>query len=512
MKPFNFGGINLTAGGEDGGADVAQGAPFSIAMVGNFSGRSRSELEHIGSRRALRIDRDNFDEVLAKLGAEIRFQGGEDGPTRLVFSDLDDFHPDRIFERSEMFQRLREFRSRLSDPSTFPTAAAELGLVTSKPSPAKKPVQAPTPVGTSAARLTTGSLLDESIEQTEGRDADESSRRAPDELSVFVRRVTEPHLVATRDELQAESIAALDRAAGEQMRAVLHNPDFQALEAAWRAVFLLVRRIETNPQLKLYLIDISKQELAEDLESSENLRATGLYQRLVEKSVGTPGAEPWAVVIGNYTFGPSRKDAELLGRIARIARAAGAPFIAGVSPRLLGCPSFESAPHPRDWTVRQSADDMAAWGELRHLPEADVVGLALPRFLLRLPYGENTAAAESFAFEEMPGTPSHEDYLWGNAAFSCALLLAESFSAHGWAMNPGVISEIDGLPLHVYRRGGESELKPCAETLLTDDAVERILEHGLMPLVSLKGRDLVRLARFQSIAEPHGPLAGPWNK
>jgi type VI secretion system protein ImpC len=295
------------------------------------------------------------------------------------------------------------------------------------------------------------------------------------------------------------------------MRSLLHSPDFQALEASWRGVFLLVRRIETNPQLKLYLIDISKPELAADLHSSENLCSTGLYQKLIEESVSTPGSEPWAVILGNYTFGPSGEDAELLGRIARIAHAAGAPFIAGASPRLLGCPSFASAPHPRDWRILQDADDAAAWAELRRLPEANALGLALPRFLLRLPYGKNTAAVESFDFEEMPGPSSHDDYLWGNAAFACVLLLAESFSANGWAMRPGTFSEIDRLPLHVYEQGGESELKPCSEALLTDDAVERILENGLMPLVSFKGRDLVRLARFQSVAAPLRGLAGRWS-
>jgi type VI secretion system protein ImpC len=112
----------------------------------------------------------------------------------------------------------------------------------------------------------------------------------------------------------------------------------------------------------------------------------------------------------------------------------------------------------------------------------------------------------------MPNTPAHEDYLWGSAAFACGLLLAESFKNQGRAMRPGAISEVDGLPLHAYEREGESQLKPCAEILLTDDVVERILENGLMPLVSLKGRGLVRLARFQSIAEPPRPLAGPWDK
>ena len=108
-------------------------------------------------------------------------------------------------------------------------------------------------------------------------------------------------------------------------------------------------------------------------------------------------------------------------------------------------------------------------------------------------------SVESFDFEEMTGVPAHEDYLWGNPAFACAALLAESFSEYGWDMRPGTHAQIGGLPLHVYEQDGESALKPCAEALLTDEAVERILENGLMPLVSLKGQDAVRIVRFQSI-------------
>jgi type VI secretion system protein ImpC len=512
VKPFNFGEVNLTAGGDDDRAIPADETPFCVAIIGDFGGGSRGDL---GERPALLIDRDNFEEVLGKIGPEIQLPlNGDDAPVRLAFSELDDFHPDQIFERSGMFQRLRDLRALLSDPSTFPAAAAELGLAADRQSPAK-PTQTNTPTAASIARLATGSLLDESIEQTQGRPVDQAARRAPDELQEFVRRVTEPHLAVADSDLQAEVISVLDRAASAQMRSLLHSPNFQALEAAWRAAFLLVRRIETDARLKLYLIDISAQELKADLASpgpSKDLHASGLYRRLVEKSVGTPGAEPWAVIVGNYSFGPSREDAELLERIARIAQAAGAPFIAGASPQLLGTPSLPSAPHPRDWKPHQDTDGARAWDKLRRLPEASAVGLALPRFLLRLPYGEKTASVESFEFEEMPNTPAHEDYLWGNAAFACGLLLAESFKYQGRAMRPGAISDIDGLPLHAYERDGESQLKPCAEILLTGDAVEHILENGLMPLVSLKGRDLVRLARFQSIAEPPRPLAGPWDK
>jgi predicted component of type VI protein secretion system len=138
------------------------------------------------------------------------------------------------------------------------------------------------------------------------------------------------------------------------------------------------------------------------------------------------------------------------------------------------------------------------------------VALAMPRFLLRLPYGRETSRLESFDFEEFPGSPSHGGYLWGNPAFAVALLLGQSFSEEGWQMRPGSVSQVENLPLHTYRTDGDSQLKPCAEVLLTEEAVERMLESGLIPLVSFKGRDSVRVGRFQSIADPQRPLAGRW--
>jgi type VI secretion system protein ImpC len=304
----------------------------------------------------------------------------------------------------------------------------------------------------------------------------------------------------------------IDRALSSQMRSLLHVPAFQALEAAWRAVFLLVRRLDTDSLLKLYLIDVSKPELAADLRSTEALLSTGLFRLLVDRSVSTPGAEPWALIVGNYTFGPTRQDASTLSRVAQVASAAGAPFLAGASPRAVGCESFAETPYPEEWKWRAEAEDSAAWAALRQRPEAAYLGLALPRFLLRLPYGATTDPVESFSFEEMPESVAHEDYLWGNPAFACALLLAQSFSESGWQMRPGAHSELDGLPLHVYEKDGDSELKSCAEALLTERAAGKILENGLMPLVWLKGQDTVRLVRFQSMAEPLSALAGPWGE
>ena len=508
-KAFDFGHINLTAGGDTSSPRPSPEIPFRIAILGDFSGRANrgvSQAETISQRRAVLVDRDNFDEVLSRTGPEIHLPIGE-GSLHLKFSELDDFHPDRIFQHLEAFSKLRELRSRLSDPSTFQDAARELGL--RSPAPVSEPQRpdASLAVVPSAVRLASRSVLDEMIEQTESRNADDRYRRKPDAVREFAQRVAAQHLANT-DARQPQILSVIDRCVGELMRAVLHHQDFQALEARWRATSLLVRQLETGSHLKLCLIDVSKKELAADLMAASNLPDTGTYRLLVEQSVGTPGAEPWALIVGNYSFGSSADDLALLSRMAEIAHCAGSPFLADASTHLLGCDSFASSPHPSEWKIPQELS--GGWAELRRRPEADCVGLCLPRFLLRLPYGKKTAPLESFDFEEFPEQPNHQDYLWGNSAFAMALLLALSFGESGWEMRPGMMTEIGGLPLHVYEKEGESESKPCAEILLTEDAVERLLEEGLMPLVSLKDRDRARIIRFQSIANPPRGLAGRW--
>ncbi|MEJ7615872.1 MAG: type VI secretion system contractile sheath large subunit [Pyrinomonadaceae bacterium] len=305
-------------------------------------------------------------------------------------------------------------------------------------------------------------------------------------------------------------IDAVDAATGQLMRAILHHPDFQALEAAWRSLHFLVSRLELDTELQLRILDVSRKELVADLLKSDDLRASGIYQLLVEQTVETPGGTPWAVVIGDYAFGPSDEDVSLLERLGSVARRMGTSFIAGADARLLGCASLADAPDPKDW---QSLDDSPGgelWAALRRLPEAAHLGLVLPRLLLRLPYGAETDEAELFSFEEMPAGSKHQDYLWGNAAFVCAYLLGTSFSRDNWALRPSAALDVEGLPLHVYREDGETRTKPCAEITASERIAEAITERGLMPLLSFRDQDKVRLARFHSLADPPTRLAGPW--
>ncbi len=204
------------------------------------------------------------------------------------------------------------------------------------------------------------------------------------------------------------------------------------------------------------------------------------------------------------------RDIELLGRLGKLAGLANAPFLAAAAPGFVGCDSFAAHPDPRDWTTTSGADSEEAWGALRALPEAGYLGLALPRFLLRQPYGKTGEPIERFPFEELPVEMPHESYLWGNPAVICGALLAQAFRADGWAMQASGYGEFEDLPVHSFKADGETGVTPCAEAWLSDRAGERILEQGLMPVLSVRGRPAVRVVSIQSVRKGAAALAGRW--
>ena len=519
-KPVTFGKleIGMALSFDESQAEAKPDTPFRIAIMGDFSGRGSrwqlpADLPPIALKPVL-IDRDNFDQVLTRLKPELHLFIGreEDPPISIAFSELEDFHPDNLFERLAVFQKLRETRRKLDTQSTYPDAAAEVKKWMGREAePAGIPPEPPqkAPPGPQQENAGGLSLLDQIM--TQSRDLPRREIQPSSDLAAYVQKIAKPHLIPREDPQKSELIQFVDETTTLLMREILHHPDFQALEAAWRAVYLLTSELETGTDLKLYLIDLPKALLAADLTAAEDLSETGLHRMLVEQSAETFGGEPWSLLVGNYSFDQRLEDIEILGRIAKIARHAGAPFIAAASPHVLGCDSLASAPHPRDWKRTGDPKERDVWELLRGMPEASCLGLALPRFLLRLPYGRETDAVGRFEFEEMDEPPYHENYLWGNPAFACALLIGRTFTLNGWDFSAGILREVSNLPMHVYKIEGESVMKPCAEVVLTEQAAEKILDAGLMLLVSFRERDIARLARLQSLARPPAALAGRWS-
>jgi len=482
--------------------------PFQILLIGDLTGRADRALAGQGTddREPVKVDRDDLDAAIRRFAPELKLTVPAAGPAALVikFDTLDDFHPDRLFERLEAFQALRTLRHRLHNRDSFEAAAAEVRSWIAPAARGGAPSKVPEPP---ELELPEGERV---VRELLERQAPARAPRGAGDWEAFLRQIVAPYVVAREDPQQAELISAVARASGALMRAILHHPTFQGLEAAWRAVDFLVRRLETGSDLELWVLDAAKAELARTFTDGSDFRSSWIHRVLVERTVGISGRVPWAVLIGDYTFESSPEDVAILSAMAHLAHAARAPFVAAAGARLLGCESLEQTPDPDDWRAPDEAD-RRRWTDLRRSPEAAYLGLAFPRFLLRLPYGREGERLEAFDFEELPDGRSHDAYLWGNPAMGCAVLLGQAFSEHGWAFRPGAVQEIDGLPLYVYEDGRERRVKPCAEVLLTLRAAEIVLDHGLMPLLSLRDRDVVRLARFQSIRDPLTPLAGRWS-
>ncbi len=513
-KPISFGELdfNIVASMTETSSVPAPETPFRMLVAGDFSGKGNrgadtSAKVPVAPMRLtpIRVDRDNIDEVLDRLEVLIELPLlGENAPlVSIKFSELDDFHPDALYQRLAVFQALKDTRQSLFDSSTFAAFVEKCQA----PMPPEKKVEMPEP----SSQPQAGNLLDQIIEQSQPETQRSASASSPSQWDSFLHDIVKPHLVAKANPRQEKMIDAIDAATSELMRMILHHEDFQALESAWRGLSFLVSRLETDSQLKLFLLDVSKVELTADLTLAEDLRLTAFYKVLVEKAVGTAGGQPWAVVAGNYTFEKNIEQMEVLGRVAKIAKAAGTSFVAAAGDTFLCESSLAETPDPDDWQPRENQDDEKSWQALRHIPEAANLGLGIPRFLLRLPYGADTDPVEAFNFEEFLLMPVHANYLWGNPCFAIMLLLGQSFSGQGWSMRPGSVLEINSLPLHLYKEARETHLKPCAEIMLSQRGAELIIDKGLMPLLSFLNQDTVRLGRFQSIADPLTRLAGPWS-
>jgi type VI secretion system protein ImpC len=441
-------------------------AGMRLLLAGDFSGRgARGVLTpgDLGQRPLLRVDPDNFDGVMNRLAPRLVLSGPADDrpPEALAFGCLDDFHPDQLAARLEVFAGFRALRERLLDASTFAQTAAALE---------------PAPTVATPAEDTLARLLGVEPRRDTGAD-----------ISGFLKQVVAPHITAAPDARQPRLVAAVDQAAGQHLRSLLHHPAFQRLEAAWRALHRVVTSVETDG-LTVFLLDVSREELAADLARRPD--GSGLHQRLADAE------PPWSMLALDETFGTGAADVTLLGSLGAVAAQVGAPLVAAADPRA-------------DWSALP-LDDAARWHSLRQSPQARFIGLALPRWLLRQPYGAKTDPVESFAFEELAEGRTHAGYLWGNPAFACALLAGAAFRESGAEMSLGEVAELGDLPCHTYRQDGESHMQPCAEVLMPERVMTALLGRGLMPLVSAADRPALRVARFQSIADPPAPLAGPW--
>jgi len=303
-------------------------------------------------------------------------------------------------------------------------------------------------------------------------------------------------------------IAELDKKLSEQLNKILHNPEFQQLESAWRGLHYLVSNTETDEQLKIRVMSISKQELGKTLKRYKGTAwdQSPLFKRVYEEEYGQFGGEPFGAMVGDYYFDHSPPDVELLGEMAKVAAAAHAPFIAAANPSAMQMSSWQELANPRDLTKIFGTPEYAAWRSLRESDDARYIGLTMPRFLARLPYGARSNPVEEFNFEEDTGGGSHNAYTWANSAYAMATNINRSFKTYGWCTRiRGVESggAVENLPTHSFPTDeGGVAMKCPTEIAISDRREAELAQNGFMPLVHRKNSDFAAFIGAQSLQKP----------
>jgi type VI secretion system protein ImpC len=303
-------------------------------------------------------------------------------------------------------------------------------------------------------------------------------------------------------------IAEIDKKLSQQINAIIHHPDFQALEGAWRGLHHLVNNTETDEMLKIKVMNISKKDLHKNLRKFKgtNWDQSPIFKRLYEEEFGQLGGEPYGSLVGDYHFDHSAPDVELLGEMSKIAAAIHAPFIAGSSPSLLGMESWQELSNPRDLTKIFTTPDYAAWRSLRESEDARYLGLAMPRFLARQPYGAKTNPVDEFDFEEDTSGADSNKYAWANAAYAMAVNINRSFKLYGWCSRiRGIESggSVEGLPTHTFPTDdGGVDMKCPTEIAISDRREAELAKNGFMPLIHKKNTDFAAFIGAQSLQKP----------
>ena len=287
-------------------------------------------------------------------------------------------------------------------------------------------------------------------------------------------------------------IGRIDEAISRQLDAVLHHPDFQQVEAAWRGLKYLVDRCDFRANMKLELLDASKEDLREDFEEAPETVQTGLYKHIYVNEYDTPGGEPISAIIANYEFDNSHQDVALLTEVSRVSASAHCPFLSSVGARFFGKEKIDELPGIHDLANYLERAEYIRWKGFRSSEDARYVGLTLPRFLLRLPYGSNSNPVRAFNYEESVDAEGHENYLWGNAVFAFAGNITRSFARHGWAVNirgPESGGKVEEMPVHHYDVGKGLQTKIPTEIIIHETRELEFSSLGFIPLSYYKNSD-----------------------
>jgi len=352
------------------------------------------------------------------------------------------------------------------------------------------------------------SLLDQIVQ--EGRFGSDSRAQERGKLIIkqFLSDVLQDSITVSADteSMINRRIAQIDELVSQQLREVMHHPDFQELEGSWRGLRYLLDQSETSEMLKIKVLNVSKKELLKDLQKAPEFDQSALFKKVYEEEYGVFGGAPFGALIGNYQIGRSGQDIEFLERVAQVAAAAHAPFVSSASADMFNLESYTQLDQPRDLAKIFDNTAYAKWKNFRDSEDSRYVALTAPRMLLREPYGNDSVPVEEFDYEEGVDGTEHDRYLWGSSAWALGARITDAFAKYGWcATIRGVESGglVENLPVHNFRtESGDMALKCPAEVQVTDRREKEMADLGFVPLVHSKGSPNAAFFSVQSCQKP----------
>jgi type VI secretion system protein ImpC len=357
-----------------------------------------------------------------------------------------------------------------------------------------------------AAATTEASILDQILQETRLKPSDEGYDVARRGVAAFIAELMKPTRVDEKvnNAVVDQMIAALDQKISAQLDAFLHDEEFQALESAWRSLKFVVDRTDFRQNIRLEMMSATKDELLGDFEDAPEIVRSGLYKHVYTAEFGQFGGQPIGAVVTNYSFGPGSQDIKLMQYMASVGSMAHAPVVGAASPEMFGVDSFEDVANLKDLESIFQGPKYTKWNSFRESEDARYFGLAMPRFLLRLPYGPETAPVKAFNYEESVAG-STDNYLWGSAAMAFATRLTDSFAKFRWCPNiigPQSGGAVENLPIHTFESLGQLQSKIPTEVLVSDRREYELAEQGFMALTMRKGSDNAAFFSANSVQKP----------
>lgn len=501
--------VHITYDVEIGDAIEVRELPFVMGVMADLSGASLIPLPRLKDRKFVEMDGENFMDVMASVAPRVdltvanKITGNGNLKADLVFSSVYEFDPLSIVRKMPALSEIYDARVRLNDllgkmDGNEDLVNAVCALMADKKAlddvandkdhkadgAISKVVEAAKMVKDDSQREYAGMLIAEFASQVASKSPE------GDHAAAFIQ----------------SAIADIDGLLAAQMDEILHHPDFQRMEAAWRGLHFLVLNSETGTRLKIRVLNITKSELLKDLERATDFDQSNMFKKIYEEEYGTFGGAPFSCLVADFEFGRHPQDILLLEKMSNVAAAAHAPFISAASSLMFDMESYMELGIPRDMAKLFENTELARWNTFRMSEDSRYVSLVLPHVLMRLPYGPKTLPVEGMNYTENVDGQDNSKFCWGNAAYALAQRITNAFAMYGWtAAIRGVEGGglVTGLPAYTFKTpDGDSVLKCPTEIAITDRREKELSDLGFIALLHAKGTDRAAFFGAQTTQAP----------